>query len=191
MVYDDLRMCSSKDDVVIFQHDDQQLIGEIIGLDEPNNSVKVRLFSRLTSELLQHYELPSTTTAETPLATKSRIVEVMRMGTTKVNDKNSIIDIEFVIPLVEVEGGFIHLTGAANMFFIRFELSDSNDHPQEVTFRILLPCIVEPFSCRIFRNLNYLSSEIKKRLFHQAEQGSTTKSFRILFPYESFFLFDI
>ena len=167
------------------------MIGEIIGLDEPNSGVRVRLFSRLTSELLLRYELPNTTTAEAPLATKSRIVEVMRTVTAMVIDRSSIIGIAFVIPLVEVEGGFIHLTGAANMFFIRFELSDSNDHPQEVTFRILLPCIVEPFSCRIFRNLNYLSSEIKQRLFHQAEQGSTTKSFRILFPYESFFLFDI
>ena len=71
------------------------------------------------------------------------------------------------------------------MFFIRFELSHSNHHPQEVMFRILIPRIVEPFSRRIFRNLNYLSSEIKKRLYHQ--EGSTTKSFRILFLYESFF----
>jgi len=187
MVYDDLRTYSSKDDVVIFQHVDQQLIGEIIGLDEPNNGVRVRLFSRLTSELLLRYELPSTTTAEAPFTTKSGMVEVMRTGTTMVIGRSSIIDIAFVIPLVEIEGGFIHLTGAANMFFICFELSHSNDHPQEVMFRILLPRIVEPFSRRIFRNLNYLSSEIKKRLYHQAEEGSTTKSFRILFPYESFF----
>jgi len=41
MVYDDLRTYSSKDDVVIFQHVDQQLIGEIIGLDEPNNGSKI------------------------------------------------------------------------------------------------------------------------------------------------------
>ena len=73
MVYDDLRTYSSKDDVVIFQHVNQQLIGEIIGLDEPNNGVKVRLFSRLTSELLLRYGLPNTTTAEAPLATKSRM----------------------------------------------------------------------------------------------------------------------
>jgi len=60
-------------------------------------------------------------------------------------------------------------------------------HLQQSLECILLPRIVEPFSRRIFRNLNYLSSEIKKRLYHQAEEGSTTKSFRILFPYESFF----
>jgi hypothetical protein len=147
-MYDDLRTYSSKDDVIIFQHNEQTLIGEILS-EVPPGDIKVLLFIYVTEEIRSQYSLSSVTTEEAPFAIKSSMVEVIKSTTTLVIERSSIIDIAFVIPLMELEGGMVHLTGAANSFFVRYQ-QHIGGYSQDVSFRLLRPRNVEPFSFRIF-----------------------------------------
>ena len=117
MPYDELRSNASIDDAVIFKGDHDSLIGKIFEINS-NNSITVILFLQMSAELLIRHSLPSITNSESPVATKSGMVEVFLSGTRLVIDRASIIDIAFIVPLHEVEGGLFHLAGARNTYFI-------------------------------------------------------------------------
>ena len=175
MPYDELRSNASIDDAVIFKGDHDSLIGKIFEINS-NNNITVILLLQMSAELLIRHSLPSKTNSESPVATKSGMVEVFLSATRLVIDRASIIDIAFIVPLHEVEGGLFHLAGARNTYFIRYQ--QHHDRGFEVySGSMLQPRSVEPFSSHIFRSLNMLSTSIKKLFYHQPEEQSVFKTF--------------
>lgn len=185
MPHDHLRIYLSIDDAVIFEDDESHLIGKIVDIGA-NNKVTVLLFAVVTEELLTHYSLARITATESPRAMKSGMEEVMLSESRLEIDRSKVIDVAFILLLHEVEGGLFHLTGARNTFFIQYE----NHHLHGIIpypSSMFQPRIVEPYSFRIFRSLNSLSSSIKKAFYHHPEQQSLSKTLRIPFTYEAFF----
>jgi hypothetical protein len=61
------------------------------------------------------------------------------------------------LPITELESRMVYLTGALNLFFVRFTLSEDDrlfPFPSSVYFNI---CYIAPFSIRLFGSLNMLS----------------------------------
>ena len=56
------------------------MIGEIIGI-EANSSLEVKLFTKLSSDLLSRYQLRQPTATEAPFAVKSAMKELLRTTT--------------------------------------------------------------------------------------------------------------
>ena len=117
MPYDELRSYASIDDAITFKHDHDHLIGKIFEIDS-NSNVTVLLFLQVTAEVLNRYSLPRVTETESPVASKSGMAEVFLSERRLVINRASIIDVAFIVPLQEVEGGSFHLAGARNTYYI-------------------------------------------------------------------------
>jgi hypothetical protein len=75
----------------------------------------VLLFQKVTADILQQYNLSP---AESPIATKSGMVEVVLTTTTRTVSRASINDVAFISTANEINGGFLHSSGAHNYFFV-------------------------------------------------------------------------
>ncbi len=181
-----LRTYLSLDDGIILKHNNNdRAIGKIVK-SHGDDKVSACLFSQVSSEILNHHSLSAVTDAEAPFALKSGMVEVIQTPTIIKIPRSSIVDLAFIVPLVEVESGLFHLTGAINTFFIRY-IHHQDGSIRPYPFFMLHAKIAEPVSFRIFRGLNALSSSLKRSLYHQPEDQSVSKSFRLPFCYDSFF----
>jgi hypothetical protein len=180
-----LRVIVSLDDAIIFNRNNDTAIGKIIKV-HGDSWVSVCLFTPITAELLILHSLSAITADESPFAVKSGMVEVIQSSIILKIPRSSIVDLAFIVPLGEVESGLFHLTGAVNTYFIRY-MHGNGGNIQPYPYLMLQPRLAEPISFRIFRGLNSLSSSLKKSFYHQPEDQSVSKSFRLPFCYDSFF----
>jgi hypothetical protein len=176
---------SLDDGVIIKQNNNVTAIGKIVKVHD-DNKISVSLFSRVSSDLLIHHSLSVVTATKAPFAVNSGMVEVIQMPTIIKIPRSSIVDLAFIVPLVEVESGLFHLTGARNTVFIHY-IHHREGSIASYPYSMLQARITEPVSFRIFRGLNILSSSLLRTLYHQPEEHSSSKSFRIQLCYDSFF----
>jgi len=160
---------------VIVKNINKMDVGKIVKA-HGDGRVSVSLFSYVTSALILRHSLAPVTETESPLATKSGMVEVILMQNTIKITRSSIVDITFIVPLGELESGFFHLTGAVNTFFARYQYELNGTILPYLHF-MLQPRVTTPVSYQIFRGLNTLSSLVRKTLYHQPEEQLTTKTF--------------
>jgi hypothetical protein len=114
------------------------------------------------------------------------MIKVIQTAVTSKIPRSSIVNVALILPLVEVESGLFHLTRALNTYFICYiHLGDGRI--QQYPYYVLQPRVAEPLSFQIFGVLNVLSSSLKKSIYHQPEDQSITKSFRLPFRCDPIF----
>lgn len=76
------------------------------------------------------------------------MIKVIQTAVTSKILRSSIVDVALILPLVEVESGLFHLTGALNTYFICYmHLGDGRI--QQYPYYVLQPRVAEPLSFQI------------------------------------------
>jgi len=182
---DGLRAHLTVGDRVVVKDNNKIDLGKIIKA-HGDGRISVSLFSCVTSTLLLQHSLAPVTETESPLEVKSGMAEVILTQNTIKISRLSIVDIAFIVALAELDSGFFHLTGAVNTFFACYQYKPNGTISPYLHF-MLQARVAPPVSYQIFIGLNMLSSLVKKTLFHQPEDQSTTKTFRMSLCYNTFF----
>jgi hypothetical protein len=146
----------------------------------------VNLFKEFTSEVMRRHFIRPINANDHPLTFQDNIVELYQANESRYISRANITDVVFVIPVAEIESGMFFLSGAANVFCIRYALLDGRMQcfPSSYYFSRYM---VEPISVRLFNALNTLSQHLRKSLFHQTESSPSKKTCRLpLFPMEAF-----
>ncbi len=139
-------------------------------------TVLVKIYHPMKSQILQHYSLPPITKAEFAMASQGHMQEVVAQDTVVNVTKAAIIDIAYVVPLAELESGLFNMCGATNSFFILYSLTNGTleNYTSDYYF-VSRP--VEPLSVRLFHSLNYLARLLRKSLYHQGEAETSCRTF--------------
>ena len=74
----------------------------------------------MTSEILQHFKLRAINSTDYPLASQDNISEVYQTSEEIIIDRPVIMDVAFIVPILEVESGLFYLSGAENTFCVRY-----------------------------------------------------------------------
>lgn len=159
-------------------------MGEIVGSEQAR--VRVKMYSLMDSEVLQRYSISPISPNNFPVAYYNRIVEVYKMADEIFVSRSNIIDFVFVLPMAEVESGMLSMSGADNVYCMRFYIANSSLHECNPNF-YFCRYVMEPFSVRMFTTLNTLSQNVRRLMYHQSESATSKCSFRLaLFPMEAF-----
>jgi hypothetical protein len=164
---------------------DDVAVGKVINGAVGGNCCEVQVYLRMTSDFLQRHSLPPVTTANFPLSSQSAVMEVVSHDVTDRIDRDSIVDVAFVVPLAEAESGLYNLSWSYNSFLIRYSLHQGNVHQYRSEY-YFVSRPVEPLSIRLFHSLNYLAGLLKRALYHQGEAEISCRSFRLFFSCEAF-----
>ena len=133
--------------------------GEII--EHLNDIVTVKLFKVLSSEVLRRYFIRPLTIMDNPLAFQDNLEELYVSLDVVSVSRSNILDVIFVVPVAEVESGMFYLSGANNVFCIRYQISaDGRLHcfPSMLYFARYM---IEPLCVRLFNVLNTLSQYLR------------------------------
>jgi hypothetical protein len=78
----------------------------------------------MTEEIMKNYLLPPIMASLFPVASQSDVVELVAMSSVMKTTIRSIVNVVFVVPIQELEEGTVHVTGATNVYFIRYALNN-------------------------------------------------------------------
>jgi len=159
-------------------------VAELLSASEEN--LTCRHYLPITSDILSRFSLQPITSSFFPVASNTNVVELFGTARTTTVARRDVVDVVFSLPITELESGMVYLTGASNLFFVRFTLSEDDrlfPFPSSVYFNI---CYIAPFSIRLFGSLNMLSQNLKKILFHVPESQEPKKMFRIFLSSDAF-----
>lgn len=171
-------------DYVRFFSTDNLSLGEIIHCG--TEQVRVKLFRLMTSEILQRFKLRAINSTDYPLASQDNISEVYQTSEEIIIDRPVIMDVAFIVPILEVESGMFYLSGAENTFCVRYAF-DGQLMKAAHSALYFDRYLVEPLGIRLFNALNTLSQHLRRIMYHQPESASLKKTFRLaLFPMECF-----
>jgi hypothetical protein len=135
-------------------------VAEVLSASEEN--LTCRHYLPITSDILSRFSLQPITSSFFPVASNTNVVELFGTARTTTVARRDVVDVVFSLPITELESGMVYLTGASNLFFVRFTLSEDDrlfPFPSSVYFNI---CYIAPFSIRLFGSLNMLSQNFKK-----------------------------
>jgi hypothetical protein len=101
--------------------------------------------------------------------------------------RSNITDIVFMILASEAESGHFFLSGAANVYVIRFVIDRKGSVMRMPDSFYFYRHVLEAVSIRLFHAMNKLSDRILRCLFHRPESQTMMQSFKLLlFPSEAF-----
>lgn len=160
------------------------VVGEVIS--DAVNAIQLRIYSPMTSEILRKFSLPPIAASSFPIAARTSIIELVATSTIEESTREDVADIVFILPSTELESGLVFLTGAANLYFVRYFVNERS--ALKVNTSIFFGChmLIQPLSIRLFTALNNLAYNIKKLMYHRPQAEDTRRSFRIFFPSEAF-----
>ncbi len=78
----------------------------------------MRAYVPMTEAIMRQFSLPPVTASIFPVASQSNVRELVATTDLIKSSIRSIINIVFIVPIQELENGMVHVTGAANFFFI-------------------------------------------------------------------------
>jgi hypothetical protein len=143
----------------------------------------VRLFQVVTSEILKRYFIRPVNATDYPLAFLDEMEELYLTTDEIYISRSNVTDILFVFPIVEVKSGMFSMSGASNLYFIRYKFLNGGIP----TLFYFSWYIVEPLGVRLFNVLNTLSQHLRRALYHVSESSLTKKTFCLyLFTMEAF-----
>ncbi len=121
------------------------------------------------------------------MAWQDNLVEVFHTQDTECIDRSTIIDAAFIVPAQEVESGPFFLSGAGNVFIIRFCHDSRLRMIPWSASHYFSQHLIEPISIRFFHAMNTLSDHIRRSLFHWPESLATIQSSKLpLFSADAF-----
>lgn len=160
-------------------------LGEIVGIIT-SEKIKLKLFHPMTSVIMQRNSLQPITPTTYPLAAQDEIMEIFQAVETVTILRDAITDLAFIIPVDEVESVRFSMSGASNIFTIRFVHNGHAMLPWLSSF-YFSQRIVESINVRLFHAINNLSDQMRRCLFHRPESSSTSQFFKVQsFPAEAF-----
>jgi len=169
-------------------HSDERggkVLGEVVSVS--STYIKLRAYVPMTEAIMRQFSLPPVTASIFPVASQSNVRELVATTDLIKSSIRSIINIVFIVPIQELENGMVHVTGAANIFFIRYAFNNEGRIVCVPPSLYFSHHWIQPISMRLFGALNMLSYHIKKSLFHVAESQQARKSFRLFYPREAFY----
>jgi hypothetical protein len=134
----------------------------------------VRLFQVVTSEILKRYFIQPVNATDYPLAFLDEMEELYLTTDEIYISRSDVTDIVFVVPIAEVESGMFSMSGASNVYFIRYKFLNGGMHCFPTSF-YFSRYIMEPLSVRLFNVLNTLSQHLRHALYHVSENSPTKK----------------
>jgi len=180
-----IQRCVGQGDFIQFtQPEGPLLLGEVVAAVS-DDRLRCRIYSPMTSGILTQFSLPPITPLTSPVAARTVINEVVATDNFRIILRDEVQDLIFILPLAEVETGNVFITGAANLFFVRY-LIDQTTHSNFSSVIFFGSHIIQPLTVRIFCSLNMLAFTIKKLMYHRPEAEDTKRSTRIFFPSDAF-----
>jgi hypothetical protein len=139
----------------------------------------------MTSGILTKFSLPPISVSSFPVAASASITELFALNATEVFSLDEVQDIVFILSSAELESGMVYITGAANLFFVRYLMHNGTvlNVGTNVFFGYHL---IQPLTIRLFSALNLLAYTIKKLMYHRPEAEDTRRSTRFFFPSDAF-----
>lgn len=175
----------SVNDCIAFQHQSRTRLGRIV--EDRVESLVVLLYNMVTSEISRQHSLKPLTAIDYPMAYHGNMLEVLESITDRVSiSRQSIIDIVFIVPIMEVESGVFHIAGSKVTYFSRYFIQADRKVKENKSKFYFDRYIVEPLTHRLFSSLNYLAHNLRRAMYHLRESDISSKSFRIFFSMESF-----
>lgn len=161
------------------------LIGQVLSASQ--DEVRFREFVPMARDIMTRFSLQPLVQSLYPVASQCNITELVVTSAVHNASREQLIDIVYVIPIGELESGMVHMTGASNIYFVRYEIQENNKITNSPSaYYFFHPRLIRPFSVRLFLALNSLASNIKKMLFHIRVSTSTRRSFQMDFPGDAF-----
>jgi hypothetical protein len=102
---------------------DHHGLGEVI--HSTGKGVKVKIFCPVDSAILQRFTLRPINPTDHPLAYNDQVVEVYKTLEEIYVDRCNIRDVVFIVPVSDVESGVFYLSGADNVFCIRYIMKNA------------------------------------------------------------------
>jgi hypothetical protein len=94
------------------------VVGEVISVT--SSAIEYRKYIRMTEFLMQKFSLQPIVETLFPVASQTPIVELVATGLVETSSRDTVADVVFIVPLQELETGMVHITGASNIYFIRY-----------------------------------------------------------------------
>jgi hypothetical protein len=95
---------------------------------------------------------------------------------------DEVLNIVFIISTAELESGMVYITGATNLFFVRYRIHERT--VLNVGTNAFLDIIL--LTICLFSALNTLAYTIKKLMYHRPEAEDTRQSTQFFFPSDAF-----
>jgi hypothetical protein len=158
--------------------------GEVLGVVN-QDELRCRMYSLMTSTILTKFTLQPITALQFPVAARTINSEVVAYNIFKNISREEVEDLVFIVPLRDFESGNVFLTGAANLYYVRYLIDKTN--------AICFSSVdffgyhyIQPITVRMFSALNNLSFTVKRLMYHRPESEDTKRSTRIFFPSDAF-----
>jgi hypothetical protein len=126
MFLDSLRTCIQGGDYIKFSYGHETSsntddVGYGMLLHCSEDQLSVRLFQVVTSEVLKRYFIQPVNATDYPLACLDEMEELYLTTDEIYISRSDVTDILFVVPIAEVESGMFSMSGASNVYFIRYK----------------------------------------------------------------------
>jgi hypothetical protein len=122
LLTEEIRRTVSVGDFIAFRQGDDYVIGEII--EAGPHEVTCHEFAHMTTDIIGQFSLQPLTQSLYPVSSQLALTELVGTSSVVVMDWLEIVDLIFVISVGEVESGIVHMTGASNLYVIRYEVID-------------------------------------------------------------------
>ncbi len=185
LLTEEIRRTVSVGDFIAFRQGDDYVIGEII--EAGPHEVTCHEFAHMTTDIIGQFSLQPLTQSLYPVSSQLALTELVGTSSVVVMDWLEIVDLIFVISVGEVESGIVHMTGASNLYVIRYEVIDGTQINNYAPSYYFLCRMFQLLNVRLFLALNCLAHNLKKQLFNSPSSTVTRKRFQMDFPSEAFF----
>jgi hypothetical protein len=136
-----------------------QVFGEVVATVNEDR-LRCRVYSLMTSSILTKFLLPPITESLFPVAARTVITEVVATNTFKNISRDEVEDLVFILPISELESGDVFITGATNLYFVRY-LVDQTFFVNFYSIQFFGYHFIQPLTIRIFSAINMLAFTIK------------------------------
>ena len=144
-----IKRCLGQGNSVQFrQYEAPLLLGEVVSAVS-DDRLRCRIYSPMTTSILTQFSLPPITTSTSPVAARTTIIEVVATNIFENILRDVVEDLIFILPLAAVESGNVFISGAANLFFVRY-LINRTTHSNFSSVNFFGSHFIQPLTVRIF-----------------------------------------
>ncbi len=165
---------------------DSLVFGEVLGAVR-EDQLRCRMYCSMTTAILTKFTLQPIITSFFPVAARTVNTEVVATNIIEDLTRDAVEDIVFILPIQEFESGNVFVTGATNVYFVRFIMDQAQSSITNFSSTNFFGYhFIQPLTVRIFGALNTLAYTIKKLMYHRPEAEDTKRSTRIFFTSDAF-----
>ncbi len=146
---------------------DSLVFGEVLGAVR-EDQLRCRMYCSMTTAILTKFTLQPIITSFFPVAARTVNTEVVATNIIEDLTRDAVEDIVFILPIQEFESGNVFVTGATNVYFVRFIMDQAQSSITNFSSTNFFGYhFIQPLTVRIFGALNTLAYTIKKLMYHR------------------------